>query len=75
MLQIVHSCHSKLLKQLCETEKEALHFTFEFLTSSIVGGTSVKFLPTQATVSLLLSQLHTLGHFPASTGRLSANIS
>lgn len=48
---------------------------FEFLTSSTVGGTSVKFLPTQATVSLVLSQLHTLGHLPASTCKLCANIS
>lgn len=51
------------------------NFTFEFLTSSIVSGTSVRFLPMQATVSLVLSQLHTLGHFPASTCKLSAKIS
>lgn len=43
--------------------------TPEFLTSSTVGGTSVRFLPTQAVVSVMLSQLQALGHFLASTGK------
>lgn len=45
-----------------------------FLTSSIVGGISVMFLPTQVTVSLR-SQLHAVGHLPASTAELSAKTS
>lgn len=52
-----------------------LHFTFGFLTSSTAGGTSVRFLPMQVTMSLVMSQLHTLGHFAASTCKLSAKIS
>lgn len=48
---------------------------FELLTSSIVAGTSVKFLPTHATVSLVPSQLHALGHLPACAGKASENIS
>lgn len=38
------------------------------------GGASVRFLPTQATVSLELSQLHNLGHFTASTEKFTAKI-
>lgn len=49
--------------------------TLELPTSSTVLGTTVKFLPTQATVSLVSSQLQTLGHLPACPGRTRENIS
>lgn len=39
-------------------------------TWSIVGGTSVRFLPVHATVSFVPSHLHILGHLPASVGKL-----
>lgn len=42
----------------------------KFLTSSMVGGISVRFLPVHATVSFVLSQLHILGHLLASVGKL-----
>lgn len=34
------------------------------LTSSIVGGTSVRFLLTQVTVSEIWSHMHSFGHLP-----------
>lgn len=55
--------------------REVVLLPFRRPTSSTVLGTSVKFLPTHATVSLVPSQLQTLGHLPARAGRARENSS
>lgn len=56
-------------------EKSVTHIILQLLTSSIVEGTSVRFLPVHATVSFVLSQLHILGHLLALAGELRVNVS